>query len=219
MKVSVFSAWVAIIVGLLAIIHLLSLLFLSPEFDPSFRMISEYALGAHGAVLSWMFFTWALSTFALLFVVGSHAKGVAGKVGLVFLFIAAVGMTMGGLYDLRQPLHGAAFALGVPALPIAALLITKSLVKSKPWASHKQLLWWTAHATWISLVLMAVAMGIMFYTYSQTGAKMDPTPRVDLVLPDGVIAFVGWPNRLLVFAYIVWVVKVARISLKVKGTK
>jgi len=155
----------------------------------------------------------------LLFAIGSHVKGVGGKIGLVFLVLAAVGMTMGGLFDLRQPLHGLAFALGVPALPIAAILITKSLVRSKPWADHKNLVWGTAHATWLSLILMVVAMGIMFYTFAQSGAKMDPTPRVDAVFPQGVIAYVGWPNRLLVAAYIVWVIKVAWISHKPEAKK
>jgi len=219
MKVSVVSAWVSILSGLLALAHLVSLHFLSPEFDPSFRMISEYALGSHGAVLSGMFLTWALSTFVLLFAIAPQVKGIGGKIGLVFLVLAAVGMTMGGLFDLRTPQHGFAFMLGVPALPIAAILITKSLVRSKPWADHKKLLWWTAHATWISFLLMGIAMGVMFYTFAQSGAKMDTTPRVDAVFPKGVIAYVGWPNRILVVAYIVWVIKVAWLSLKLQKKK
>lgn len=217
MKLSVVSAWVSILSGLLALVHLIALHLLSPQFDPSFRMISEYALGEYGSVLSGFFYTWALSTFALLFVVGPLIKGVWGKIGLVCLFLAGVGMTMGGLYDLRHPLHGAAFALGVPALPIAAVLISKSLVRLKGWTSHKTLVMWTAHATWISLIFMAVTLALMIYTFTQSGAKMDSTPRVDMTLPDGVIGIVGWFNRLLVVSYIVWVVKVAWLSLKVKG--
>lgn len=219
MRLSVVSAWVAIFSGLFALVHLVSLHFLSPQFDPSFRMISEYALGSHGSVLSGFFFTWALSTFALLFAIGSQVKTLGGKIGLVFLVLAAIGMTMGGLYDLRSPLHGLAFALGVPALPIAAVLISRSLVKLKGWASHKNLLMGTAHATWISMILMAVTLFLMIYTFMQSGVKMDTTPRVDITLPHGVIGVVGWFNRLLVLAYIVWVLKVAWISLKVKKKK
>jgi hypothetical protein len=219
MKTSVFAAWGAIVSGFLALTHLALLHFLSPEFDPSFRMISEYALGNSSNVLACMFFTWALSTFTLLFVVAPHVKTIGGKVGLVFLFLAGVGMTMGGLYDIRHPLHGAAFALGVPALPVAAILITKSLVRQKGWDKHKHLLWWTAHATWISLILMAVTLFLFISSYVQAGGVMDSTPRVHITLPEGTIAVVGWFNRLLVVAYIVWVVKVAWISLKVKGKK
>lgn len=219
MKVSVVSAWVAILSGLLALVHLLTLHFLSPEFDPSFRMISEYALGQHASILSGFFFTWALSTFALLFAIGSQVKGIKGKIGLVFLFLAAVGMTMGGLYDILHPLHGAAFGLGVPALPIAAVLITLSLVRQKGWDKYKKLLLWLANLTWVSLVLMAVTMFLFISSYMQAGGVMDTTPRVHIILPDGVIAVVGWFNRLLVISYIVWVVKMAWISLKVKGKK
>lgn len=219
MKLSVVSAWVAILSGLLAFVHLLTLHFVSPEFDPSFRMISEYALGNASSILSGFFFTWALSTFVLLFAIGSQVKGVKGKIGLIFLVLAAVGMTMGGLYDIRHPLHGAAFGLGVPALPIAAVLITLSLVRQKGWDKHKNLLLWTAHATWISLILMAITMFLFISSYMQAGGVMDSTPRVHITLPEGVIAVVGWFNRLLVVSYIVWVLKTAWISLKVKGKK
>lgn len=219
MRLSVVSAWVSILSGLLALLHLVSLHVLSPEFDPSFRMISEYALGQHASMLSGFFFTWALSTFVLLFAIGSQAKGIKGKIGLVFLVLAAIGMTMGGLHDIRHPLHGAAFGLGVPALPVAAVLITLSLVRQKGWDKYKKLLLWTAHATWISLILMAVTMSLFISSYIQAGGVMDSTPRVHIVLPEGVIAIVGWFNRLLVVTYIVWVLKVAWISLKVKGKK
>lgn len=216
MKLSVVSAWVSILSGLLALVHLLTLHFVSPEFDPSFRMISEYALGNASSVLSGFFFTWALSTFVLLFAIGGQVKGTVGKIGLVFLVLAAIGMTMGGLYDILHPLHGAAFALGVPALPIAAVLITLSLVRQKGWDKHKTLLWWTAHATWISLILMAVTMGLFISSYMQAGGVMQTTPQVNITLPEGTIAVVGWFNRLLVVTYIVWVVKVAWISLKLQ---
>lgn len=219
MKTSVLAAWVSVVSGLVALVALFSLHFLNPEFDPSFRMISEYALGKYGFVLSGMFSTWALSTFALLFVIGSKVKDVGGKVGLVFLFLAAVGMTMGGLYDIRHALHGAAFALGVPALPIAAVLITLSLARQKGWDKHKKLLWGTAHATWISLILMAVTLFLFIFSYTQAGGVMDSTPRVNIILPEGVIAVVGWFNRLLVVSYIVWVVKTAWISLRVQRKK
>ncbi|HSA84508.1 MAG TPA: DUF998 domain-containing protein [Patescibacteria group bacterium] len=219
MKLSVVSAWVSIFSGLLALVLLVTLHFVSSEFDPSFRMISEYALGNHAAILSGFFFTWALSTFVLLFAVGSQVKGIGGKIGLVFLFLGAIGMTMGGLYDIRHPLHGAAFGLGVPALPIAAVLITLSLVRQKGWDKHKKLLLWTAHLTWVSLIFMALTMFLFISSYMQAGGVMDSTPRVHIELPDGVIAVVGWFNRLLVISYIVWVIKTAWISLKVKGKK
>lgn len=54
------ATWIAIgtSVGTLAL--LTSLHVLSPEFDPSWRMVSEYAYGRHGAVLSLMFLAWGI---------------------------------------------------------------------------------------------------------------------------------------------------------------
>ena len=210
------TAWISIFSGFTALVLLLSLHFLSPQLDPSFRMVSEYALGDYGSVLSLMFFSWAVSTFALIFAIGSHVTGIRGKIGLVFLFLASVGMFMGGLFDINHPLHGVAFGLGVPALPIAAVLITLSLVRQKGWDKHKKLLLWTANLTWVSLILMAVTMGLFISSYLQAGGVMDATPHVHIVLPEGVIAVVGWFNRLLIVSYIVWVVNVAWISLKKK---
>jgi hypothetical protein len=38
---------------------------LTQEFDPSWRMISEYALGHYGWLLSLTFLAWGFSTWAL----------------------------------------------------------------------------------------------------------------------------------------------------------
>jgi hypothetical protein len=49
----------AIALTVIALLLLASLQVLSPEFAPSWRMISEYALGRYGWMLSLMFFPWA----------------------------------------------------------------------------------------------------------------------------------------------------------------
>lgn len=58
---------------------------LSPELDPSWRMVSEYANGRYGWVLSLMFVSWALSSWALAFAMWSHVKTAAGKADCFFL--------------------------------------------------------------------------------------------------------------------------------------
>ena len=45
---------------------LIGLHVVSPEFAPSWRMVSEYANGRHAWLLSVVFFAWAASSFALL---------------------------------------------------------------------------------------------------------------------------------------------------------
>ncbi|HLF87314.1 MAG TPA: hypothetical protein VI451_00075, partial [Anaerolineales bacterium] len=61
---------------------LASLHILSPEFDPSWRMVSEYTNGQYSWVLSLMFVFWAISSWALAFTIWSQVKTAAGKVGL-----------------------------------------------------------------------------------------------------------------------------------------
>jgi hypothetical protein len=59
---------------LLAALHVLS-----PELDPSWRMVSEYASGNYGWVLALMFLSMGLSCVALFFAVKSQARRLAAK--------------------------------------------------------------------------------------------------------------------------------------------
>ncbi len=182
---------------------------LSPEFDPSWRMVSEYANGGYSWVLSLMFATWAVSAWALAYAIWPQVKTTGGKIGLVLLVVAGVGEAMGGLFDINHPLHGLAALIGIPTFPIAAMLISVSLVSTQPWAGSRKALLWTANLTWISVLLMAAAFIVMIVTFTQSGAEMPAEGAVVTTLPAGVIAFVGWANRFLVVAYNAWAMTVA----------
>ena len=67
----------AAVLVLLASLHILS-----PEFDPSWRMVSEYANGNYSWVLALMFIAWAVSSWTLAFAIRSQIGTMAGKVGL-----------------------------------------------------------------------------------------------------------------------------------------
>lgn len=187
-----FAASVACLV-FLAVLHLLS-----PEFNPSSRMVSEYALGSYGWVLLLMFLAWALSCIALFFAIKSEVTTVGGKIGLGFLLLAAVGITMGGLFDVKHDLHGLAAMIGMPSLPIAAVLISVSLGRNSSWTSARRSLIGTAILTWVSLAVMNVAI---FTGFSQTG---DANPG----------AWFGWANRLLIIAYNGWLMVLAWRALQ-----
>ena len=60
-NLEVATAIIAIALTIATLLLLASLHFLSPEFDPSFRMVSEYAFGHYGWVLSLMFAAWGVS--------------------------------------------------------------------------------------------------------------------------------------------------------------
>ena len=89
---------------------------LSPEFAPSWRMVSEYANGQYRWLLTLVFSAWALSSFALLAALWPASATTLGKVGLLFLLLAGIGQAMGALFDVNHPLHGAAAMIGIPSL-------------------------------------------------------------------------------------------------------
>jgi len=204
------AASVAVLL-LLAILHILS-----PEFDPSWRMVSEYANGQYGWVLSLMFASWAVSSWALAFTIWSQVKTIAGKIGLVFLIAAGVGEAMASVFDINHSLHGLAGIIGIGSLPIAAMLISVSLGRTEASSSAKKSLLWTANLTWISVVLMAASFAILISTFMQAGGDMSAGETMT-TLPDGVIALVGWANRFLIVVYCAWVMVAARQATKTRG--
>jgi hypothetical protein len=179
--------------SLLTLVSLAGLHILSPEFDPSWRVV----IGDYGGVLSLMFLVWALSSWGLVVAIRSQVKTLGGRIGLVILVISGMGEALAGAFDVTWPiLHGLAGLLGVPTLPIAATLISLSLGRSPEWVPARRWLIWEAGLTWASLALMAVAM---------------------LTLKGGIAGVrvpIGWPNRLLVAVYVIWTMTVAwRASL------
>ena len=118
----------AILATLTTILLLATLHVLSPEFSPSWRMVSEYAFGHYAWVLSLMFVSWAISSWALVIVIWSQVHTNAGRVGLWFLIIAGIGEAMASVFDVRHEIgHGIAGLLGVIGFPIAALLLSGAL--------------------------------------------------------------------------------------------
>ena len=182
-----------------AIVFLASLHVLSPELDPSWRVVSEYALGRYAWVLSFMFLSWAIGSWALVFGIRSQVRTLGGRIGLVFLLVAGAGEALAAPFDVTWPrLHGLAGLLGVPSLPIAAMLISVSLGRAPAWARARRSLLWTANLTWMSLALMVAAMCTL----------RNPI--------GGVQVPIGWPNRLLVTVYALWVISVAWQAIRLR---
>jgi len=208
-------ARLAIAAAVATLLLLASLHVLSPEFDPSWRMVSEYANGEYGWVLSLMFVAWGLSSWALAVTLWSQVRTTAGKIGLVFLIAAGIGEAMAAVFDINHPLHGLAALIGIGSLPVAAMLISVSLGRTQPWSAARKALLWTANLTWVSVLLMAATFAILIITYTQTGGDMAAGAEVT-VLPPGVIALVGWTNRFLIIAYCAWLMTVAWQAIQVR---
>lgn len=190
--------------GTIALISLLVLHFTSPEIKPNWRLISEYAYGKHKYLLTTFFILWGLSSLLFPFLVWNECTSIWPKIGLVLVFISGIGACMGGLFDVKHSLHGAAFSLGVPTLPIGALLVTYHFIKKSSWMNHSTPILLSAHSTWLSLVLMGVFMVIMMSGFKKAGIEMGPNIPPPSEVPNGVISVAGYFNRLLVFCYAFW---------------
>ena len=195
----------------LAAISLLCLLilhFVSPEFKPSWRMVSEYALGRHKNILTTFFITWGASTIMLSILLWTKVTAPWGTAGVILLFVSGIGGIMGGLFDVKHKHHGLAALLGVPTLPIAALLIGYNLIQNSPVDQASQILI-SSHSTWISFVIMAATMAIMMAGFKNSGIPMGPNAEPPESVPPGVIALAGYANRLLVLCDVVWLIVIA----------
>ncbi|MEN9327969.1 MAG: hypothetical protein RI947_777 [Candidatus Parcubacteria bacterium] len=205
---------IAIASAVLSLLSILSLHFLSAELDPTWHMVSEYAYGQHGWMLSIFFFCWAVSYWFTSFTLLSLPGKWIYKLGVFLIFISGVGALMGALYDVRQPLHGLAFAIGVPFVPFVAPFITRHLQKkfklTDCYASY------LSHATWISFILMAGTMMSFISQMQKVGALNMDKPQLLTSLPEGVTSIIGISNRSLVFAYIAWLIAINLMVMRLR---
>jgi hypothetical protein len=191
----------AIFLVLLVILHIVK-----PEFDPSWRFVSEYAIGRHGWIMVLAFLFLALSCLASVIAIRSQIESTGGKIGLALLLVVAASLVAAGVFvadpitassnelTTHGNLHGLAATVGIPGFPIAAVLLSRSLLRKQVWSSARRLLLWTARLTWISVLVMFVSMFIML---GQTQGKFGPE------------VLIGWPNRLVVLSYCAWLMVVA----------
>jgi len=208
-----------IIFGIISIFCLIALHIVSSEFKPNFRMISEYALGKHKWLLTVFFLCWGLCSISAGFMLWNVVTTGWSTVGVVLLFVTGIGAIMGGLFDVQHKLHGAAFGIGIPFLPIGALLISYHLIQKPEWKEHSFGLLFSAHTIWMSAVFMAISMLVLFSSLRSAGIAYGPDSPPFTELPKGIIGFNGWANRLLVLCYILYPVLLAKLVITIINLK
>jgi hypothetical protein len=213
-KIEVIGARLSIAAAAAVLLLLASLHVLSPEFDPSFRMVSEYALGHYGSVLSLMFLAWGMSSWALAVAIWSQVKTKAGKVGLWFLVIAGLGEAMASVFDITHDTgHSIAGVLGMVGFPIAAVLLSVSLGRLHAWRGAKKPLLWIANLSWISVVLLGATLVLMTVQFVQVNGGQLPQ-HAPAQLPAGVIGLDGWADRLFILSNCLWLLVAAWQAMK-----
>jgi Protein of unknown function (DUF998) len=199
------AALLAIALTVIALLLLASLHVLSPEFAPSWRMISEYALGRYGWVLSLMFLATGLSSWAIGAAVWRQVQTAAGKVGLWFLIAAGLGGAMASVFDVTHETgHGIAGLLGVVGFPVAALLLSVSLGRNETWHGATRGLLWIANLSWVSVLLLVVTLAILTMQFAKANGGVLPQ-HAPKFLPPGVLPLDGWADRLVVLSNCTWV--------------
>lgn len=180
---------------------------IKPELEPSWRFISEYATGAHAWIMQLAFLLWAGSCAALAIALRREVRSRVGQAGVVVLFVVSLALVVAGLFP-QDPvttkpengttsgmLHAIASMIGIPGLPLAAMLTSASLWRTnRAWAPHRAVVMAAAHATWISLALMIAYLG---WAVRRAGGFNSEV-------------WAGAMNRLVVATYLLWQFVVAR---------
>ncbi len=200
---AVFVARAAVGTSALALVALTAVHLLKRELDPSRTMISRYALGRYGWLMALCFAAWAAASALLFAALAARESSMLDRAGQTCLLAASVGLAMAARFPMdpvgtpRQDMsfsgrmHGIAFLVGVPALVLAATILSFSVSGH---GSHDAmpLLLLTA-AIWVGLIAMIV-IGAM------VGPDHGPNPHVPPLL--------GWVNRLLMVGYSLWLIAV-----------
>ena len=215
-KLAVGAAWLAILMTIMAILLLAALHVLSPEFSPSWRVISEYAFGHYAWVLSLMFFCFGMGPWMLVVAIWQYVQTRAARVGLCFLLVSGLGGVMASYFDIRHAVgHTISGLFGVIGFPIAALLLSSALGSNVNWASVRKPLLWIANLSWISVILLIATLAIM--TTQMTRINGGHLPQhAPKYLPLGVLALDGWADRMIVLTNCAWVLLAAWHAIRVR---
>jgi len=178
----------------LGLVHLLR-----PDIHPGSTMISQYARGRFGWVMTLCFAAFAVGSALVFASLVSRSLSFSGHVGLALLITTAIGLGMAARFPMdpvstpRERLsfsgrmHGLSFLIGVPCQILAVLFLSLALT-SFP------LLLLTA-VIWISFGIMIAIMLIV-------GPGKPPNPK-------GPERFLGAPNRMFMVAYGAWLIVAA----------
>jgi hypothetical protein len=193
----------------LAILVLLH--YLEPEFDPSWRMISEYEIGRYGWLMVVAFFAWGLGVLDLQMALAPALQTLWGKVGRWWLVVIAVAMIAAGIFttnaitdntpSMNNTLHTVCGAIVIMTFPVAASLVARSLSRNPRWAPAQGWLLWGTVLCWLGLLVFFGSISVSQVIHPGAG-------RV------GPQVYLGWPNRLMVVVYSAWMIVVARYAMR-----
>lgn len=158
----------AMVNGGLFATSLLTLRVVEPEFDPTWRFVSEYTLGRAGWLMTVAFITLSASLIGTAVSVLRHTRTVAGRLGLVLIGVGALGLLIAAAFT-TDPIttpadahsrSGQLHILGASLdfSPIGMLLVRWSLSRTRRWRSVRPKLMITAGVAAALMVAFAAAL-------------------------------------------------------------
>ena len=181
---------------LLVLLH-----FLKPENDPSWRMISEYQIGRYGWLMRLAFVCWSLGVSGLVAMLWQHIPVVTDTLLAVIaasilgagIFVTDPITTPNELQNRASKLHTLFGMLVIFGTPFIVTAVDWSLSGNPFVASLQAYLLWLTLMVWLGFLSFFSAMAYF-------GGKK---------IPLGAQAKIGWPNRLMVFTYVAWLIVIA----------
>ncbi|WP_431786007.1 DUF998 domain-containing protein [Paenibacillus lactis] len=199
-------AFGSVLCGTLFVLILASLHVLEPEFDPTWRFISEYALGSVGWLMQLAFGLLAAAQIGVAIAIFPQIRSITGYIGLAILAISAAGVLIAAVF-VTDPISvspeaatfsGKMHSIGamLDYTPVAALLLSLALTRSKPWRPVRKRL----------LVSTGIALVAMLAFVLQI-------PQDGRFGPDILAGLFG---RFLIIADIAWLLIVGVHALKLR---
>ncbi|WHX48546.1 DUF998 domain-containing protein [Paenibacillus woosongensis] len=162
------SRWaqVSVLSGTLFFLILCSLHLLQPEFDPTWRFISEYALGSFGWMMQLAFGLLAAAQISVAITILPQIRTITGYIGLGILGISAVGVLIAAVFvtdpisvsPVDATFSGKMHSIGamLDYTPVAALLLSLSLARSNAWRPIRGRLFVSTGITLVAMIVFVL---------------------------------------------------------------
>lgn len=209
-------ARIALVLSVTFLVILFLLHFLEPEFDPSWRMISEYELGRFGWMMTLAFFCWGGSVLALRVALRPSLRTRGGMIGWWWLLLIAVAQFGAGIFitnaitdptpRIANSLHALCGAIVIITFPIAATLAARALARNQAWAISRRWLLWVTLLVWFGLLAFFGSI-IVSNLINPSAGRVGPN------------VLLGLPNRFMVVAYNIWLILVALRAAQIARQK
>ncbi|WP_260703343.1 DUF998 domain-containing protein [Edaphobacter flagellatus] len=164
---SVFFATTSIACFTYAVLALLLLHILRPDYAPAHHMISDYAVGRYGWVMTTCFL--AMSCGCLMLLLGLLRSGpvvIAARIGALLLGVASVGLVVSAIFptDVQLPqtrageIHDMSFLVNIGSTVLAIVLLSASFGSQPRWRPYRRTALVLAGLVVLSVVLQFLTL-------------------------------------------------------------